>query len=254
MKRSYLLLFLLLSVVFFEVKGQDSESDGFKAIDNDEILREIINSESPNYYPVLFTRYMAGDTTLTLSDYRYLYYGYVWQTTYKPFETPEATTKILMILEKQKDFTQSDFENIVKYANDVMISEPFNPSNINFLTFAYASLGDKVNEKINSIRMNMIFKTIQSSGTGLKEHSAWHIIAFSHATDLLAHMNLSYGKPVVESRTVEYIPLLIRTKGVKGYYFDYSRIYWYKPDNIPLKENNGWEFNGIPLKRRVLPK
>ena len=34
----------------------------------------------------------------------------------------------------------------------------------------------------------------------------------------------------------------------------YGRIYWHKPDKLPEKRSNGWEINGIPLKRRVVPE
>ena len=66
-----------------------------QAPDNDAILRETINSASPYYYPTLFTRYLTGDTTLTDTDYRYLYYGFVWRPEYKPFETPAAQLAML---------------------------------------------------------------------------------------------------------------------------------------------------------------
>ena len=54
--------------------------------DNEEILAEIIDGESPHYYPHLMERYMAGDTTLTLDDYYYLYYGFVYDDNYRPLE------------------------------------------------------------------------------------------------------------------------------------------------------------------------
>ena len=62
------------------------------------------------------------------------------------------------------------------------------------------------------------------------------------------------GKEKVISRTVAWMPPLVKQKGVKGYYFDFGRIYWYKPDKLPEKRSNGWEINGIPLKRRVVPE
>lgn len=90
-----------------------------QAPDNDAILRETINSASPYYYPTLFTRYLTGDTTLTNTDYRYLYYGFVWRPEYKPFETPAARDKILQILEADS-LNEADYRRVIAYGNEVL--------------------------------------------------------------------------------------------------------------------------------------
>ena len=78
-----------------------------------------------------------------------------------------------------------------------------------------------------------ILATIESSGDGLTEKTPWHILRFSHAEDLLAAKNIPVRESSVISRTVEYIPRVKRDEnGVKGYYFDYGRIYWKKPSQM----------------------
>lgn len=223
-----------------------------QAPDNEAILRATIDASSPYYYPSLMSRYRLGDTTLTRDDYRHLYYGYVWQPEYKPFETPATKDKILMILEKDS-LTYGDYEKIIKYGNEVMKTEPFDPSNLNFLVYAYGSTGDTRNERINYHRLEGILDAIKSTGTGTEEKSPWHVIYFSHTRDLLASLDIICGKERVISRTVAYMPLPVRQKDVKGYYFDFGRIYWHRPDKMPEKRSNGWEFNGIPLKKKVAP-
>lgn len=223
-----------------------------QAPDNDAILRETINSASPYYYPTLFTRYLTGDTTLTDTDYRYLYYGFVWRPEYKPFETPAARDKILQILEADS-LNEADYRRVIAYGNEVLKKEPFDPGAINFLIYAYGGIGDTLNERINYYRLQGVLNAIKSSGTGLSEESPWHIIYFSHVRDFLASENIICGKERVISRTVAYTPLLVKEKGVKGYYFDFGRIYWQRPDKEPEKRSSGWEFNGQPLKRRAAP-
>ena len=44
-----------------------------------KIEAEIKNENSNFYYPKLFERYLKGDTTLTVEDYHYLYFGYSFQ-------------------------------------------------------------------------------------------------------------------------------------------------------------------------------
>lgn len=241
MKTIYALLLLLLTVGTLRAQT---------APDDEVILRNVLNSESPFYYPSLFTRYMAGDTTLTDADYQHLYYGYVYQPTYQPFVNAPAADQILMILEKYPEPTKESCELIVKYGNEVMQTEPFNPGNLNFLVYAYGSLGDTINEKINYHRLQGVLRTIKGSGTGLSEKSPWHVIYFSHPTDVMASLQLPIGKRQVVSRTAEFVPLITRTNGVKGYYFDFGRLYWQRPDKLPEKRSSGFTLNGIPLKKR----
>ena len=120
---------------------------------------------------------------------------------------------------------------------------------MNLLAFAYGALGDSKNEQINYNRMNSILATIEDSGNGLKEGSAWHILMFGHALDLLAAHDRHYGKARVVSRSVEYVPLLepVRTEEgrIKGYYFDYSRIYRNNPDGYVFKRPRTWQINNL---------
>ena len=220
--------------------------------DNDAILRATIDQASPYYYPALYSRYTSGDTTLTAEDYRHLYYGYVWRPEYKPFETPPARDRLLGVLEKDS-LTTNDFRKIIEYGQEIMRSEPFDPSTINFMIYAYGALGDTLDARINYHRLNGVLGAIESSGTGLSEDSPWHVLYFSHTRDLLSSLDIVCGKERVISRSVAYMPLLARQKGVKGYYFDFGRIYWHRPEKQPEKRSSGWEFNGIPLKKRVAP-
>ena len=208
-----------------------------QAPDNDAILKDIMNGQSSNYYPSLFMRYMA------------------WQPEYEPFDKPEVKDKLLLLVAQTKDsLTLENAEQIVDYANEVMRFDPFSPGNLNFLIYGYGAIGNKVQEQINYHRLQMIAKTIMSSGTGLKETSPWHVLTFAHATDMMAYLGQDYGTRRVVSRTTEYVPLLVRQPGgVKGYYFNFERMYWRRPEKMPQKKPTGWEFNGIPIKKRITP-
>lgn len=243
---------LFLFVLFFANRLSAQEDSVVRVPDNDRIRYETLDSSSPYYYPNLYYRYCEGDTTLTLEDYRHLYYGFVWQPEYKPFETPLAHDKILMILESDS-LGEADFQEIIRLGKEAMEREPFDPSLVNFLVYAYGSIGDTLNERINYYRLEGILDAIRSSGTGLSEKSPWHIIYFSHVNDFLASANIRCKKEQIISRSVAYLPVLVKQKGVKGYYFDFSRIYMKRPEKEPEKRSTGWEFNGIPLKKRVAP-
>ena len=208
----------------------------------EDIIRQTLDSESPYYYPNLMLRYQSGDDSMTEEDYHYLYYGYAYQDAYKPLNANSDMDKAILIAQTV-DFenpTHESLEKLIAAVNDALVQDPFSPKLLNLLAFAYGALGDSKNEQINYNRMNSILATIEDSGNGLKEGSAWHILMFGHALDLLAAHDRHYGKARVVSRSVEYVPLLepVRTEEgrIKGYYFDYSRIYRNKPDDYVFPE------------------
>jgi hypothetical protein len=220
-----------------------------QAPDNDAILAAINDGSSPYYYPSLMLRYGNGDRSLTADDYRYLYYGFAFQSRYNPTATVIGTDDIWTVLERSPEPDAEAAGDIIRFARQVMMQDPFSPSNVNYLTFAYAVLGDTINERVNADRFDKILSTIESSGTGLSEKSPWHILWFSHANDMLAAKGFEIRKRIVVSRSVEYIEVEKNDQGVKGFYFDFSRIYWKKPEDTPKKEKgNGFLLNGIRIR------
>jgi hypothetical protein len=118
---------------------------------------------------------------------------------------------------------------------------------LNILAYAYGALGDSEREQLYFNHLNGILGAIERSGTGLREESPKHIIMFSHAYDLLASQGYTYNEARIISRTVEYIPLTAKShNGIKGFYFDYSRIYSRKPDDVIFKRDRTWQFNNLP--------
>ena len=114
------------------------------------------------------------------------------------------------------------------------------------MAYAYGALDDPQREALYFAHLNGILSAIESSGTGLKEESPWHILMFSHAYDLLASKGYAYQESRIISRTVEYIPLMRKTHDrIKGFYFDYGRVYRNKPDDVTFKRDRTWQFNNL---------
>jgi hypothetical protein len=200
------------------------------APDNDLILSEISSQYSPLYYPALMARYRDGDTTLTAHEFVCLYYGYPFQESYRPLSpAPAATNDLLDRFAANIEPDSAQCAELVSLGERVFDAEPFNLQVINLLTFAYGRLGDKKMERTNYFRLRNVINTITSSGTGLAERSPWHVIYFANAIETLTSMGLHPGRRLVASRTVEYVSLLVRNGPVRGYYFDFGRIYMKKP-------------------------
>lgn len=221
-----------------------------KAPDENDILAHILNASSPQYYPSLMMRYMDGDTTLTDDDYHYLYYGYAYDPNYRPLDIVSSSDRILEILsavQQQQAPTRQQAQSIIDAAREIMAVDPFSPKNINFMTYAYEALGDTLQARINADRFDKIIRTIETSGSGLKESEPKHVLRTEHANDVLAARGLYIQSRQVRTRSVEYIRLREKDGNVKGYYFDFGRMYRKAPHLTPEKKPSRWQINGFPL-------
>ncbi len=224
-----------------------------KVPDEEDILRKIIDRSSPYYYTSLLMRYNAAET-LTEEDYHYLYYGYAYNESYKPFAANPALDELyatMTTIDMQRP-RKDDLEHIITKCRQAMLIDPFNPMVLNILVFAYGHRGDKAKEEAYFRHLNGILETIKSSGDGRTEKYPMHIIMFSHALELMASMELECRDAQIVSRTCEYIPLVkprrVPDGRIKGFYFDYSRIYRNKPEDVTFKKKRTWQFNNLGVK------
>ena len=213
---------------------------------NDLIFANISNVDSPFYYPNLILRYKEGKS-LSEEEYHHLYYGYAFQPSYKPLEANPAMTRVQEIMARLSLDTPSvsDIDELIAAGIAAMEHDPFSPTLLNILVYAYGTSGDKVREVAYSNHLKGVLKCIEQSGDGLKEKSPMHIIMFSHGLDYLASKSILYRKSSIISRTVEFVPLVVPKNKIKGYYFDYSRVYWNKPENYTFKRERTWQFNNL---------
>lgn len=214
--------------------------------DNDKIFAAINDSNSPFYYPNLMMKYQAGEK-LTDEQYHYLYYGYAYQAAYRPLNDNPGMTKVQNIMARIAIDTPSviDIDQLIAAGTEAMEYDPFSPKLLNIMAYAYGTTGDKVREKIYSDHLQAVLRIIAASGTGLKEKEAMHIIFFSHGVDFIAAKGWNQLKGKIISREVEFIPFEAPKDKVKGYYFDYSRVYWNKPDNYTFERERTWQFNNL---------
>lgn len=236
MKRIIIILTALVAMV----------SASAKTPNNDLIFANISNVDSPLYYPNIMLRYKEGKP-MTEDQYHHLYYGYAFQPEYKPLEANASMNRVQEIMARISIDTPSvhDIDELIAAGIAAMESDPFSPTLLNILVYAYGASGDKVRELAYSEHLNGILKCIEQSGDGLKEKSPMHIIMFAHGLDYIASKNIKYLKGRIISRTVEFVPFDFPREKVKGYYFDYSRIYWNKPENYTFKRERTWQFNNL---------
>lgn len=241
MKRILLALLLSLSTTLLWAKVPDEE----------DILRKTMDSSSPYYYTTLMLRYNNLER-LSEEEYHYLYYGFAYQEGYRPTATNSAWEELFVSLPNLDTVApeRADLERIISLCNDAMVLDPFSPTVLNMLVFAYGQMGDKRREEAYFYHLHGIMETIKSSGDGRGEKYPMHIIMFSHAVDVVSSMGLVGKRAEIISRNVEWIPLESPRKlpdggKIKGFYFDYSRIYRNKPEEVTFKKSRTWQFNNL---------
>lgn len=218
-----------------------------QAPDNDAIEIAVRDAGSIRYYPALMERYQRGDSLLGREEYRHLYYGYMFAPGYDPYTTPPEADSMMMVILHEPGLSRDDYQRLIRYGNKVMETDPFNPRVLNLMTYAYGKTGDAENERRSARRFDGVVSAILSSGEGHLEESPWHILYFSHAEDVLDFLGAEYRQPIVVGWTTEYFPLVKREGRVRGYYFDYSRVYTRRPEQPDDPQPRNWELNGIPL-------
>ena len=236
------LLILLLFIPIFA---------GAKVPDEEDIQAKIADQTSPFYYTTLILRYNAGDSTLTDEDYHYLYYGYAYQPEYKPLATNPDLDKLLLLasgIDPDNPPVQT-LEAMLTAGEAALKHDPFSPQILNLMAYAHGALGDKLQEKIFYDKMTGVLHAIEQSGDALTEKTAQHVLMFSHARDVMGAEGYAQGDDRIISREVEMVmlasPQIIDGKKRRGLYFDFSRVYWNKPEGYTYQRARTWQFNNL---------
>ena len=136
-----------------------------KTPNNDLIFANINNIDSPLYYPNLMLRYKEGKV-MSDDEYHHLYYGYAFQPSYKPLEVNPAMTRVQEIMARISIEKPSvyDIDELIAAGIAAMEHDPFSPTLLNILVYAYGAAGDKVRELAYSDHLNGILRCIEQSG------------------------------------------------------------------------------------------
>ena len=247
MNKKLILLLLVLITSPLAALAQ-SDKPAVRVPDEEDILRQTLATSSPYYYTNLMLKYNNHQEPLSDDEYYYLYYGYTYQESYRPFTQNRALDEMLNIMSGLNPVSPSvgQLEALIESGTSALEIDPFNPKVLNILAYAYGALGDTWREERYYSHLNGILRAIESSGTGLKEDSPWHILMLSHAYDLVASKGYAYNEARIISRNVEFVPLTRKAHDkTKGFYFDYSRLYRNKPDDVTFKRERTLQFNNL---------
>lgn len=161
-----------------------AQDDSFQIPDYKTIEKEIKDKKSAFYYPKLMARLVKNDTLLTHEDFRYLYFGYVFQPKYNAFwRSPDD--KRLRELYSKEVLQTADYDEIINLANHSLSEFPFDLTQLKYLAYIYHLKGDPVAAKIASFKFHSIVNAILSSGDGKKCETGFHVLLVNHEYMLL---------------------------------------------------------------------
>lgn len=194
--------------------------------DFQKIKSEVNNPKSKRYYPNLMKQYMKSDTTMTVDDYRFLYYGMLYQEDYNPYRKSDYRDKIEELYYRE-NHSRPELDSIIAYAELSLADDPFDLEQMTYLIYALRGRGKNNTANIWQYRLNHILMAILSSGTGLDRENAWHVINPHHEYNIINFQNRTVESQEFLPPYYEYIKLVPaegNSKSPEGYYFNIHRL------------------------------
>lgn len=214
-----ILIVILLTTIFSDIKSQEWT---FQTPEYEKISLEIQDSSSIYYYPRLMSRLVAYDTTLTIVDYRHLYYGYIFQKEYQPYWKSPEEEKLVKFY-RSKKISEKDYDKIIELASHSINEFPFDLRQMNFMGYIYHLKGDEeMSLKINR-KFHGIFGAIMSTGDGKTCETGYHVISVSHE---YVFLNLFQFTMTSQALTgdCDYLSLEKDRRNIEGVYFNIKKL------------------------------
>lgn len=218
------LLFIFAFIVSATLSTQ-AQDEFFSAPDYTQIERNIKEPASTYYYPKLMEKYMNGDEKMTLEEGRHLYFGFIYQPHYMPVDTSSYNNKLAQILSK-RSFTPTDYNDILKYSNALLLEDPFNLRALNAKLLVYAQQNNTEEYKKVAQQRRIVQNAIAGTGDGMSDKTPFFVIKVAHEYDILPFLGYNFGgeDKILRGKKVNYLKLGENRFGVEKVYFNIAPI------------------------------
>ena len=169
----------IISIFAFIAGFQTLAQNDFSAINRDSVRTLVMDLGKETYYPKLLGRFNRFDTSLTLNDYRLLYYGYVFQKEYFGYADQKQKEISNLIADKK-------FNEAFKLCDSILAKIPISLT-ANYLKGLAIYLNNKEDTAYVQFknRYRGLRDAILSTGNGLKCESAFKTIFISDEYDIM---------------------------------------------------------------------
>lgn len=212
-------IFICLFVAIYNTKAQEFT---FQEPDYDLIKKEILDSSSDFYYPRLITRLVSFDTTLNNDEFRYLYYGYIYQKNYEPYWHSKYEDTLLKYYQSE-EINAKDYDKIIELTTQSINEFPFDLRQMNFLAYTYHLKGDDVMAKKVSYRFYGTVDAILSTGDGKTCKTGFHVISTSHEYVILNVFQFQLLSQALTGNC-DYMQLVKDKRNIDGIYFNIQKL------------------------------
>jgi hypothetical protein len=203
--------------------------------DLDKIKTESTNPQSPYFYDKLAQKFLANDTTMTTEEYKYFYYGTMFQEDYNPYRPnpyQKELAELTPLYYKTEHQSRKELEKIEQFAQKALQDNPLDLRQIMYLAYNYEKTGKDNKAAIWRAKLRNILLTISSSGTGEDPEHAWVIVYPSHEFDYFNISGVSVDDRDFVPPYYEKVTVVSQKKNAKGaeeqktatYYFDLHRL------------------------------
>ena len=168
----------LAFITMFIALNSFSQSN-YIAVDRKSIERLISDSSAQSYYPKLRARLEAYDTTLTLAEYRLIYYGFAFQDDYSPYDDDKSK-------EMKAAFENKNYKKVIKISSDVLSKNPVLLKAYYYKLLAFSKMENSENlfQQTKNVYSNLL-DAIISSGDGITCKTAYRVICVSDEYEVM---------------------------------------------------------------------
>lgn len=197
--------------------GAQAQKAGFKVPNFNKIEKNI--RKKPESYPILMERLQENDTTLSLSNYHFLYYGYIFRPEYSNSQNKTLLDSLQQLMQNEKQ-DEIEFAQVIQTGNRLLQANPFALGFLDKIMYAHRMLGNNAMAEKLEFRFGRIIETIFNSGDGLSKETAFYVISLSNATDMLRALGFGYaGQHMSIGPNLHYYKVDKNNFGIEGMYF-----------------------------------
>jgi len=216
--------YILSAIIIFFSCATIAQKNTFSAPDYKKIGKAISKSDSPAFYPKLMQRYQTHDTTLSPSEYHLLYYGFCLQPEYAPYAQQPFADSLMTIIRKDM-ISPAQYDLVLKYGNTILEKSPFDMRYLDPMIYICQMQGNKELAAKLEFKLGRIIETIFTSGDGLTEKTAFHVISVSHEYDMLRALGFGFGgEQSLTQGQCDFLKVESNDYGIKGMYFNVSAL------------------------------
>jgi len=177
-----------LAVTLFFVLMQSIFAQKVSNIDFTDIKSKTQDSTSIYYYPFLVKRFQVNDTTLSMLDMKYIYYGNVYYASYNPYDGSENEEKFNELYKEKK------YSEAVVYGLAAFKENPVNARLLYNMIVCYDKIEDRVTAQKYANRYFALLDAIYASGDGKSLKTAYVVIRVPDEYEILGDKELQITK------------------------------------------------------------